>query len=67
MAILYTVDSMTVNKDEFKSIITEMGYNDLDPNNKTWTHIPGEHQFTMVKKIADKDGIQHIFRFTVDT
>ena len=67
MAILYTVDSMTVDKDEFKSIITEMGYNNLDPKDKTWTHISGEHQFTMVKKLDDKDGVQHIFRFTVDT
>ena len=67
MSILYTIDSKMVDKDEFKSIITEMGYNDLEPKDKTWTHIPGEHQFTMVKKLADKDGVQHIFRFTVDT
>ena len=67
MAILYTVDSMTVDKDEFKSIITEMGYFGLNPEDKTWTHISGEHQFTMVKKLVDKNGVQHIFRFTVDT
>ena len=67
MAILYTVDSMTVDKDEFKSIITEMGYFDLNPEDKTWTHVSTDHQITMIKQIVDKNGVSHTFRFSIDT
>ena len=58
---------MTVDEAEFKSIITEMGYNDLEPKDKTWTHIAGHRQITMIKKMTDRNGVSHIFRFTVDT
>lgn len=67
MAILYTIDSITVDKDEFKSIITDMGYYNLKPEDMTWTHMAGHRQITMIKKLTDKNNVEHIFRFTVDT
>jgi len=67
MAILYTIDSMTVSADEFKSIITEMGYYELEPEDMTWTHITGHRQITMIKKMTDRNGVSHTFRIAIDT
>lgn len=39
MAILYTIDSMTVDEAEFKERIGNTGYYDLPQGERTWTHI----------------------------
>jgi hypothetical protein len=66
MAILYTVDSMTVGFDEFRSRITEIGYYKLPQQERTWVHIPGEQQIIMVKSLNGKDGEVHTFRVAIN-
>lgn len=67
MAILYTVDSLTVNADEFRSRINETGYFELPQEEKTWTHISAVHQIIMAKELLGKDGQKHTFRIAIDT
>ena len=67
MAILYTVDSLTVDADEFRSRISETGYFELPQEEKTWTHIAAERQIIMAKKLLGKDGQKHTFRIAIDT
>jgi hypothetical protein len=67
MAILYTIDSETVDRDKFKSRISETGYFDLPQEEKTWTHIASVHQIIMVKTMHSNDGRLHTFRIAIDT
>ena len=65
--IMYTIDSKTVELDDFRSRIGGLGYFDLPQEKRTWVHIRGERQIIMVKKLKDCDGIPHTFRITIDT
>lgn len=67
MAILYTVDSLTVDADEFKSRISETGYFELPQEEKTWTHIAATRQIIMAKTLHGNDGRLHTFRIAIDT
>ena len=67
MAILYTVDSLTVDADEFRSRINETGYFELPQEEKTWTHISAVHQIIMAKTLHGNDGRLHTFRIAIDT
>ena len=67
MAILYTIDSKTVDEDEFKARISDTGYYDLPQGERTWTHIPAYLQIIMVKTLHGNDGNLHTFRIAIDT
>jgi hypothetical protein len=67
MAILYTIDSEAVDKDEFKSRISKTGYFDLPQEEKTWTHISAVRQIIMAKTLHGNDGNLHTFRIAIDT
>lgn len=67
MAILYTVDSRTVDEAEFKTRISDTGYYDLPQGERTWTHIPAVRQIIMVKTLHGNDGNLHTFRIAIDT
>ena len=67
MAILYTIDSRTVDEAEFKERIGDTGYYDLPQGERTWTHIPAVHQIIMAKTLHDKGGRLHTFRIAIDT
>ena len=67
MAILYTVDSISVSADEFKDRISETGYFDLPQGERTWTHIPAVRQIIMAKTLHGNDGKLHTFRIAIDT
>ena len=67
MAILYTVDSITVDKDEFELQITGTGYFCLPQEERTWVHIAGERQIIMAKTLRGDDGNLHTFRIAIDT
>ena len=67
MSILYTVDSRTVDEDEFKERIGNTGYYDLSQGERTWTHISAVHQIIMAKTLHGNDGRMHTFRIAIDT
>ena len=67
MAILYTVDSISVSADEFKDRISETGYFDLPQGERTWTHISATRQIIMAKTLHGNDGNLHTFRIAIDT
>ena len=67
MAILYTVDSRTVDEAEFKDRISDTGYYDLPQGERTWTHISATRQIIMVKTLHGNDGNLHTFRISIDT
>lgn len=67
MSILYTVDSKSVDKDEFRSRITETGYEELPQEKRTWVHISGNRQLIMAKTLRGDDGKLHTFRMAIDT
>ena len=67
MSILYTVDSRTVDEDEFKERIGDTGYYELPQGERTWTHIPAYLQIIMVKTLHGNDGKLHTFRIAIDT
>lgn len=67
MAILYTIDSLSVDREEFKSRIRETGYFELPQEEKTWTHIAAVRQIIMVKTMLSNDGCLHTFRIAIDT
>lgn len=67
MAILYTIDSMTVDEDEFKERIGDTGYYDLPQGERTWTHISATRQIIMAKTLHGNDGTLHTFRIAIDT
>lgn len=67
MSILYTIDSITVNKTEFKERITETGYFELPHGERTWTHIAATRQIIMAKTLHSNDGNLHTFRIAIDT
>lgn len=66
MAILYTIDSMTVSADEFKSRISKTGYFDFPQKQKTWVHIASDYQIIMAKEMTDENGQEHTFRIAID-
>lgn len=66
MAILYTVDSKTVDEVEFTERIGDTGYYDLPQGERTWTHIPAASQIIMVKTLHGNDGSLHTFRFAIE-
>ena len=67
MSILYTVDSRTVDEDEFKERIGNTGYYELPQVERTWTHISAVRQIIMAKTLHDNDGRMHTFRIAIDT
>lgn len=67
MSILYTVDSRTVDEDEFKERIGKTGYYDLPQGERTWTHISATRQIILAKTLNDNDGKLHTFRIAIDT
>ena len=67
MAILYTIDSRTVDEAEFKERIGDTGYYDFPQGERTWTHISAVHQIIMVKTLHGNDGNLHTFRIAIDT
>lgn len=67
MAILYTVDSISVSADEFKEIIGKTGYFDLPQGERTWTHISATRQIIIMKTMHGNDGNLHTFRLAIDT
>lgn len=67
MAILYTIDSITVDDKEFKERITDAGYYALPPEKRTWTHISATRQIIMAKTLHGNDGRLHTFRIAIDT
>lgn len=67
MAILYTVDSKMVDKDEFKNRIGDTGYYELPQGERTWTHISSTRQIIMAKTLHGNDGNLHTFRIAIDT
>ena len=67
MAILYTIDSITVDPDEFKDRIGETGYFDLPQGERTWTHIGSDRQIIIIKTLHGNDGNLHTFRVAIDT
>ena len=67
MAILYTVDSRTVDEAEFKERISDTGYYDLPQGERTWTHISSVRQIIMAKTLHGNDGNLHTFRIAIDT
>ena len=66
MAILYTIDSMTVDEAEFKDRIGDTGYYDLPQGERTWTHIADVRQIIMTKTLHGNDGHLHTFRISID-
>ena len=67
MAILYTVDSITVDEVEFKERISDTGYYDLPQGERTWTHISSVRQIIMAKTLHGNDGNLHTFCIAIDT
>ena len=67
MSILYTVDSRTVDEDEFKDRIGDTGYYELPQGEKTWTHISAVRQIIMAKTLHSNDGKLHTFCIAIDT
>ena len=67
MAILYTIDSISVSADEFKDRISDTGYFNLPQGERTWTHIPSVRQIIMAKTLHGNDGNLHTFRVAIDT
>lgn len=67
MSILYTVDSRTVNEDEFKERIGDTDYYELPQDERTWTHISATRQIIMAKTLHGNDGNLHTFRIAIDT
>ena len=67
MAILYTIDSLTVDKAEFKERISDTGYYDLPQGERTWTNISAVRQIIMAKMLHGNDGNLHTFRIAIDT
>lgn len=67
MAILYTVDSKTVDESEFTEQIGDTGYYELPPGERTWTHISAVRQIIMAKTLHGNDGNLHTFRIAIDT
>ena len=67
MAILYTIDSISVDEDEFKERISDTGYYELPQGKRTWTHISATRQIIMVKTLHGNDGNLHTFRIAIDT
>lgn len=67
MAILYTIDSRTVDEAEFKKRIGDTGYYELPQGERTWTHISAVRQIIMVKTLHSNDGNLHTFRIAIDT
>ena len=65
--ILYTIDSVSVDDNEFKNKITDAGYYKLPPEKRTWVHIAAERQIIMAKELLDNDGQKHTFRIAIDT
>lgn len=67
MAILYTIDSISVDEQEFKDRIGDTGYYELPQGERTWTHISAVHQIIMAKTLHGNDGRPHTFRIAIDT
>lgn len=67
MGIMYTVDSVTVDRDEFRSRIGETGYFELPQEERTWVHIGRDHQIIIAKTMHGSDGKMHTFRVSIDT
>lgn len=64
--ILYTIDSMAVDADDFRSRLADTGYYGLRQEERTWVHVPGGKQIIMVKILNGMDGSPHTFRVAID-